>query len=157
MQDIILRKADISHIRDVFDLSNDPIVRENSLNPSFIEWGEHEKWFTSKIQDPESLFLIVTNQAGTFLGQVRFQAEDLENAVISISLVAAMRGLSFASLILEEACRIYKNENFRKKYVFAQINKSNIPSIKSFAKALFVYDSDFEYNNKMYILMKKTI
>ncbi|EPG76050.1 acetyltransferase (GNAT) domain protein [Leptospira fainei serovar Hurstbridge str. BUT 6] len=158
MEEFVLIKAKIDFIKEVYDLSNSREVRENSLNPSEIPWDVHVEWYNSKIKAaPENLFLIITDVNGEFLGQVRFQAANSEEAVISISLSKTARGRSLASKILEAACKLYAAENLEKRTILAQISKDNIPSIKSFSRAAFIYDSDFELDKKQYILMKKVI
>lgn len=158
MQNFVLIKANIDYIKEVYDLSNSREVRENSLNSAAIPWDVHVQWYNSKIKaSPENLFLIITNAAGEFLGQVRFQATSQEEAIISISLSEKARGRSLAAEILKAASQMYISENAKKRTILAQISKDNIPSLKSFSKAAFVYDSDFELNDKQYILMKKVI
>ena len=127
--------ATTSDIKNISDLSNDPIVRQNSLNPNFISWQDHIDWFTKKIKDKNTFFYVIKNKDNDFIGQIRF--EQITNSldyVVSISIKSDYRGKGLVSLILKNAQdKFKKNKNARK--IYAYIKKENFISVKTFLKA----------------------
>ena len=58
----------------LFNWVNDPEVRNASFNPNQIVWTEHQDWFYKKIQDPNSIQLILVSD-GQKVGQIRFDKD----------------------------------------------------------------------------------
>ena len=63
-----LSLADDSHMKNVFDLSNDPQVRAVSIHQEKIEWQQHVTWFKEKIINPDCKFFIIETLNGAFIG-----------------------------------------------------------------------------------------
>jgi len=63
-----IRKAEKKDMIDVFELSNDPIVRSNSISEKRIMFNEHKKWYMEKIFNNENLFLIAETLDKEFIG-----------------------------------------------------------------------------------------
>ena len=99
---IRLRPAESRDMRAVFELSNDPVVRANSIHKDQIPWEAHVVWFNRAIDDPETVFLVAETDAGDFVGQIRFSRRG-GNWVTSISVVPWFRGRGMAKQILENA------------------------------------------------------
>jgi UDP-2,4-diacetamido-2,4,6-trideoxy-beta-L-altropyranose hydrolase len=119
----------------VYQWSNEYLVRINSFNSSPIKFNSHKKWFDSKIDNVNVLFLLalVNNNSA---GVVRYEIED-RKAVVGIMVSEKYRGQKLASEFLRESSKLYF-----KKYdlpIFAYIKKENIASIKSFEKANYIY------------------
>ena len=55
----------------VFNLSNDPVVRENSFNTAPILYENHVKWYNKVINDSNILFYLIYDD-DHFVGQLRF-------------------------------------------------------------------------------------
>ncbi len=125
------RYASKEDIKKIFDLSNDPDVREKSENKNLITWEEHVSWFNQRIENKKFPFFIVENEQNQFIGQVRFEPKGSET-VISISLTKEFRSQGFGTQIIKESIKKAGYTN-----VIAYINTSNIPSVKSFEKAGF--------------------
>ena len=132
---ITCRKATEQDLIQVYDWSNDKLVRENSYHSEPIELINHTNWFLKKIKDSKTLFLIVeinNNPAGV----VRFDITDI-NSVVGIIVSREYRGQKLSSKFLEEGAKMYfKVHN---KPVYAYIKKKNIASIKSFENAKYTY------------------
>lgn len=88
----------------VYDLSNDPLVRRNSINRDSISIETHEKWFFERLADEDTLFYVVEAEDGRFAGQVRFQKND-DVWVVSISIAQEFRGRHLAAAFLFEAMK----------------------------------------------------
>ncbi|MCF6349951.1 MAG: UDP-2,4-diacetamido-2,4,6-trideoxy-beta-L-altropyranose hydrolase [Flavobacteriaceae bacterium] len=128
-------KANKSHLIQVFNWSNDNLVRKNSYQSQPILLENHSKWFNQKMKNENTLFLIaiINNNPG---GVVRFEIENT-NAVIGILIDPKYRGQRLAIPFLIETAKIYFKTY--KKPIFATIKNSNIASIKSFKSAGYHY------------------
>lgn len=126
--EIRLRRATINDMEAIFDLSNEEVVRQQSINSSPIQWADHQKWFSEKITDTSYEFYVVETLEGRFVGQVRIEQRD-EN-VISISISKEFRGKSLAAAILEKASSMSKFQP-----ITAYIKKDNQASLRSFEHA----------------------
>lgn len=133
-EQIIVRPARITDVRDVFELSNDPIVRKNSFLQEKILWEQHEPWFAQKLNDEKTIFYVIKSPQEDFIGYVRFDPEgDLEHR-ISIHLVDSFRGKGLGKKIIEQATSQAINNGLTKT-INAYIKEENVPSLKSFEKA----------------------
>ena len=150
---IIIKKASGKDIDDVYNLSNDSLIRQNSFNTDSIDYSNHVNWFDDKINNKNCLFLIA-RYYDKFLGQVRFDIEDTE-AVISISVDGDSRGKGIGLHLVKEAVRIL-GDCFRSvKKVKALVKDSNEASKKFFVKANFTISGDTIVNQskaKVYYL-----
>lgn len=136
-QEFIIRLATTEDVKNVFELSNDDIVRANSINQQKINWEEHVRWFAGRIKDINNPFYIVEDKNQNFIAQVRIDKKD-EN-VISVSLTKEFRGKNLSSKIIELCSKKSKcNE------IYAYIKKENPASQKAFEKAGFVFVSYVE-------------
>ena len=133
-----IRLANKNDINNVFELSNDDVVRKNSINTNKIEWSEHVNWFEKRIKDLKNPFYIIENNEREFIGQVRFDKKESE-VVISISISSNFRGKALSSRIIKECT---KKSLFKK--VTAYIKSENLPSVKAFINAGYKKVSESE-------------
>lgn len=131
-EEFSIRLVDKNDIKNVFELSNDKTVRQNSIHSEQIAWEDHVTWFLKRIEDQTNPFYIIEDKNNNFIGQVRFDTE--EEAIISISIAESFRGRHLAPAIIK-AC----SAKCGLKTVFAYIKKNNAPSIKAFEKAGYQY------------------
>lgn len=127
-----MRRAAQGDIRRVFELSNDPLVRSNSIHDREISWQEHQGWYANALLDPELRFYIFENGAGKQLaGQVRLaQKQDLWH--ISISICREFRGKGLGGHMLQAAMQDCGGKLFR-----AEILGDNTASIRMFKRLGF--------------------
>ncbi len=125
-ENLNIRPATLEDIKAVFELSNDVVVRENSIHKEPILWETHQAWFKKAIAG--NLFYIVENDFKDFVAQVRFNGKD-EN-IISISITKKYRGQGLAADIIKE-CSKKSNLNT----IYAYVKSENIASYKVFLKA----------------------
>ncbi len=129
-------RAKESDLMDIFNLSNDPIVRKNSCNQHTIRLEDHIKWFNDKIRDENCIFYIVRSCERDFIGQVRFDEIKQKSAVylLNISLSVGYRGKGLGYNILEQASNKLI-EGFKVKKIVAYVKTFNVASAKIFKKA----------------------
>lgn len=138
-----LRKATQSDSRFLFELRNDESVRCVSRNTSAITFAEHETWFGKKLQSPDS-FLLIAEERGTPIAQIRFDRTDAQSAEVSIAVSAAFRGKGYGTKIISEATRLFLTRHPDIREIRAYVNRGNEASLRSFAKADYRREKDAE-------------
>ena len=128
---IRIRPAGEGDVRPTFDLSNEPLVRTNSIHAEPISWDGHVAWFRKTLADPLVRFYVAETAEGEFAGQVRFRREN-GDWVVSISVAPGFRGRGVGRAILEEAMRHSGLRGFA-----ALIRDGNAASRKMFAACGF--------------------
>jgi UDP-2,4-diacetamido-2,4,6-trideoxy-beta-L-altropyranose hydrolase len=143
IQHMLLRKANPSDVDEIFNLSNDVAVRENSFNQEKILYSDHVAWFQKKINNPNSL-LLVANISNTFAGQIRYEITN-ECAIISISIDKKFRGIGLGEKLIKESKNNLIAQYPSVKFIIAQIRKENHASVNMFLKAGFNFYKEEEY------------
>lgn len=144
-----LRKAIATDSELVFKLSNDPVVRQQSINKNPIPWEKHLQWFNRRIDDNNYLFLLAFDKDDKFIGQIRFQIEDTL-ATVSISITKEFRGKGLSKKIIKVACSKLFNEH-NLKLIYAYILPDNHASINGFKSAGFTQVGEENINGEKYL------
>ncbi len=133
---ILLKAAEEKDCRPVWELSNDPLVREASFDSGLIPFSRHEKWFKKRLEDLDHDFYIAYSQnQKKMLGQVRFDIRNRE-ARISVSLGKEHRQKGFGARIISSGLeKVMERRKLRR--IFAEIKPGNQASINAFQKAGF--------------------
>ena len=129
-----LRRAETHDMRRVFELSNDPLVRANSIHSEPIVWETHVAWFNRAISDPDVVFFVAETETGEFVGQIRFNRRG-GDWVISISIDSAYRGCGLTKALLIDAMSHISPATF-----VAEIAASNVASMRLFTSVGFSED-----------------
>lgn len=111
--------------RTLFDLTNDPVVRNASFSTRPVSWDEHIAWLDVKLADPACRLWIVRSH-GLFLGTVR-----IDRGIISIALHERARGCRLAAPLIAQACRRHPG------HVTAHVKPENTASLAAFTEAGF--------------------
>ncbi len=141
-----------SDAKNIFDLSNDPLVRKNSINAEAIEWEGHLVWFDHKLADGDTLFYVLKSVHNDFMGYVRFDLDSAEAYIMTIHLIEAWRGKGLGKDIIQQATA-YALQRSGIKRVIAYIKEHNIASLKSFEKARYQNVEKKQINNNFYHVM----
>ena len=123
-------------IVDLYELANDPVVRNNSFSTTPIAWDEHQAWFSAVMTEPLQQLYCIRDMAGIFMGQLRFDSRCSGKAVISISIIEAARGYGIASQVIRRGVMQFF-EGGAEEIVEALVKKNNAVSLKSFERAGF--------------------
>ena len=150
-----IRVAELTDIRDVFNLSNSIDVRENSINTREIRWEDHVEWFSSKIVSEDCVYFIIRSHENKFIGQIRFDKtlEEKQTYIVSISLHKDFRGKGLGSKLLLD-CSNELLDNFDAKTIYAYINRVNQPSLKSFSRIGYSIVGNKIYNGLEFLKLK---
>ncbi len=143
---LTFRNATIADTNLYFDWANDPDVREQSYSSNPIDLESHGKWFKSKLEDSSCLMLVFQNEENLNIGQVRIQKENINEALIGISIAVEHRGKSYAKEMLKIASDYFldSNEDFK---LNAFIKMKNLSSKYAFEKAGFEFETEKNYEN----------
>jgi len=129
-----IRRAQKKDCLDIFALSNDPLVRENSFSSDEIKFDDHKKWFDAKLKSKDSC-IFVAEMSNILIGQIRYdQKEDM--AFISISIAAAFRGLGLGPEMIA-ATLMSAGRKLKVKKIRALVKESNPASMRTFINAGF--------------------
>ncbi|MGK9369151.1 GNAT family N-acetyltransferase [Melioribacter sp. Ez-97] len=144
-----LRKAVPEDSKIVYELSNDPSVRMQSINKNPIAWDEHTVWFDKKVNDNNYLFLLAFDREDNFIGQIRFEIENTA-AVVSISLTEKFRGKGLSKKIIKEGSRRLFNEYPNVVSITAYILPDNSASLRAFEAAGYKPAGEELINNELF-------
>lgn len=142
VEEFNIKLATIDNMKDIFDLSNDDLVRANSFNQDKIEWKQHQNWFKNKINDENCIFYVVKDINNKLIAQVRFDKNDIE-ADISISISPEFRGKGYGAKVLKStSMKIIQENNIQKINAYVKIE--NVASKNIFEKAGYILkETDF--------------
>ena len=150
-EEFVIRLATMDDMKKVFELSNDDVVRKNSINQEKIKWEDHIGWFENRIKRIDEPFYIVESLNKEFIAQVRFDKKD--EIVISISVCAKFRGKGLAAKIIKKCSEILRGDT-----IVAFVKEENVASQKAFLKAGYKFSSKegeylkYSYKNSVYII-----
>jgi UDP-2,4-diacetamido-2,4,6-trideoxy-beta-L-altropyranose hydrolase len=137
----------------IFNLSNDRLVRANSIQQESINWGNHLDWFSGKLLDDDCYFLVAFTTTDQFIGQIRFEIKGYY-AEINISIDKDFRGKDLAkSLIFNASYRCFHLKP-NVGHILAFIRPQNTPSIKAFSKAGYLPFQKEKINDEEYFVLK---
>jgi RimJ/RimL family protein N-acetyltransferase len=130
-----LRPVTMADARRIWVWSNDRETRRHSFCTAAIPWSDHLPWLERKLADPRCRFYIAETD-GRPIGQVRFDREDDDSAVISISIDPDHRGRGLGTAAIRAAiARLQQDAPVT--VVHALIKKTNPASLRAFHNAGF--------------------
>lgn len=149
--DYKISQAQESDMMEIFELANDPLVRQNSFNQNKIEIEGHKKWFSAALKNENCFFYIIRSD-GDLIGSVRFDLEKENQFIIGIQIAEKYRGKGLASKIISDAGTKLLEAKTGVK-IIAHIKKNNAGSLKAFLKSGYkiIEESQFyilEYENR---------
>ena len=143
--------AKIEDMKNVFDLSNDELVRQNSFNQEKINWDNHQAWFQNKINDENCIFYLIKDLTNKLIAQVRFDKSNQNEGEISISVSSGFRGKGYGVKSLKN-CSDKIVSNLMTRKIIAYVKPENIASRSIFEKSGYILMEEtqeklrYEYN-----------
>lgn len=128
-----LRPASETDMDVLFEWANEPLVRKNSFSSEKICYEEHRKWFEGLLEN-ENCRQYIYMYKGKETGQARITLNG-ENAEISYSICAKMRGQGHGSKLLQSVCRQIQQDFPEVRKLFGKVKTDNEASQKAFKKA----------------------
>ena len=133
---LTLRRAEPRDCRLIWEWANDPTVRAAAFSSEPITWESHQSWFAAKLASPTTALFLALDDAGTALGQIRFDWSDHGHAEIDVSVSALARRRGFGGALI----RAGVDEMFastKVETVHASVKEDNRASTRAFEKAGF--------------------
>lgn len=140
---LTLRKIQREDKNLIFEWANEEQTRFNSFNSNEIPYNNHSAWFDKKLIDKNACYYICEFN-GEPTGLVRFDIKE-DKLIIGITIDKRQRGKRLSSKFLSKACEIVTGQT--QLPIIAYIKKENFPSIKSFEKAGFIYNTNIKIND----------
>lgn len=128
----LLREGDCQLL---FSWANDPAVRRASFHSAPVLWSDHERWFSLKLRDPNSVIYIGETRSGEVVGQVRFHLDE-EQATLSVVVAPEFRGAGWGKELVAFSIRMLARARAIHR-VNAFVRPENLPSIRLFESAGF--------------------
>ncbi len=119
----------------LFSWANDPAVRRASFHSAPVLLSEHERWFSMKLRDPNSVIYIGETRSGEVVGQVRFHLDE-EQATLSVVVAPEFRGAGWGKELVAFSIRMLARTRAIHR-VNALVRPENLPSIRLFESAGF--------------------
>lgn len=138
-KNLLLRTAKYSDLLDIFKLSNDSIIRKNSLNTKKINIEEHIIWFKKQLNSGNIFLLGFLN--GKLVSQLRYEIVD-GLATLSVSVNEKFRGFGVGKVTLMRSFDYLKKRKPQVKKIRAFVKKDNITSQKYFENNGFIKISE---------------
>jgi len=122
------RYAEASDVDRYFKWANDALVRRNSLITEKIDFEDHVKWFTSKIENPDVYMYVFFDENNMPVGQVIIEKKAGWTSV-GQSVSAEHRGKKYSSEMLTKSTNDFLSK-FPKETFISVVKASNIASLK---------------------------
>jgi len=147
-----IRLATIDDMTFLFELRNEPAVRRNAFDGKLIEFDEHQRWFSNRLEDDSSLILIAALE-GKSIGQFRLDIDsEADAAEVDIAISPQYRGFEFGTQLLRLGCEFgFRNRKLSK--IQAHIKLDNKASLASFSKAGFSTSGEMVFKGQSCIEM----
>jgi spore coat polysaccharide biosynthesis predicted glycosyltransferase SpsG/RimJ/RimL family protein N-acetyltransferase len=132
--DYSIRRMALNDLETTFIWANDPLTRMFSFNKDHISEETHSKWFTQKITDPNSIFLMVEHLHRP-IGSIRFDVHE-GTAMISYLVAPGEHEKGHGKFIMKLGL-YYMSENahiMNCSEVHGYVMKGNIASVKTFER-----------------------
>jgi RimJ/RimL family protein N-acetyltransferase len=123
-------------MRLLWEWANDASVRATAFHPEPIPWERHVQWFTARRGDSGCRMHIITDEAGSPLGQLRIDVHG-ESAEVHLSVAAPHRGQGIGAAALREACALMSTLA-PAAIVVARVRPENAASLRAFEKVGFI-------------------
>jgi UDP-2,4-diacetamido-2,4,6-trideoxy-beta-L-altropyranose hydrolase len=135
--DLVLRPATAGDAALLFGWANDAATRAASFRPEPIPWPTHVEWLDRRLAADDCLLLVGEHgEGGEAIGQVRFDRESQDVAVISVSVAPSARGAGYAPALIDAGTRA-AFARWPIDAIRAEIRSANVASLASFADAGF--------------------
>lgn len=143
-----LRECIAEDIDIIYNMSNDPEVRENSFNTRKITYKEHCKWFEESLINKNRVLYIVEKDK-IVIGQMRLDKQE-NKATISYSIKKDNRKKGYAKELLS----LIKREAIVNKIEIVEglVKKDNVASQKAFISSGFTESEEDSYYKYTYEL-----
>jgi UDP-2,4-diacetamido-2,4,6-trideoxy-beta-L-altropyranose hydrolase len=133
-EELAVRRASHEDCQLYWYWANDPIVRDNAFSKELIGWDMHQRWFTNKLADDESILLLIESEKIP-VGQVRFDYSG-SFYIVDYSIAKQFRGFGLGKVMLTKAIDLLRQEpSF---ILIGDVKEDNLASKKIFEQLGFI-------------------
>ncbi len=136
LPDLSLREISVDDAKLVFSWRNDPEIVSLGTTNKTVDWEDHIKWITNSINNSNRRIYLIQLD-GVLAGQIRFDRQENNSAVISVYLTREFRGKGFGNKAISLGSDLIFKDWNNLNQIIAHIRSDNIGSIQSFEKAGF--------------------
>lgn len=155
-EELLLPRAALpTDIEQYFSWVNEEGVRQNSISTNLIPWEGHQKWFMSRLHDPNCELYVFT-QGHRPIGQIRFDIDDL-NATIDYSVDIKYRGKGYGSRVVKLGESLLRSRRPEVTNIVARVKISNLPSKRVFERLGYIEVPDNDNQNSELISFNKLL
>lgn len=147
-----LRTAGPQDLMAIYQLSNSPEVRRNSITQDEIPLDSHKAWYVKSLANDNLLFYILETEKGEFAGQIRLEL-DPKGWLISISIVKNFCGQGLGHWAIAKASSMA--QAVCDHPILAYIQISNSASTRAFEKAGFLTVGQEVLGKETYFRLEK--
>lgn len=148
-----IRKAKKSDLQNYLELSKEENLIEHLIMPELFPRKDYLAWFDKVLKSKEAILLAIINKSGDFIGQVYFKIEQ-NTASIIIGIKEDYRGMDLAAPIINESSKFLFSKIDQIESIIAYIEEVNIPSLKAFEQAGFLYYKNEMINDTKYFIYR---
>lgn len=128
----LVRKANMSDAKAVWEIRNSLSAREQSLHQSAISLAGHLAWFEKHYSSSTKDMCFVLEHEGIAAGYCRFDEEHQGTFVVSIAIADEYQGRGLGNYLLHYGLKAFPHKGG--KEILATIKKSNTVSLVLFQK-----------------------
>lgn len=132
--ELVVRPATLNDCRQVYEWRNHPYVRQCSLQPTPIEWDEHERWFKGSLEREDRRLLIGWHDDRA-VGVVRFDVLGSDVAEVSIYLDPAQVHKGYGAELLQAGERWFIRQDPQRHRIVARVLPGNKASHRMFERS----------------------
>lgn len=141
---LTVRPAQLPDSEGIYQIANHPKIRLLSFKTESFTYEEHQRWFTSALDNP-TLLILVGMRETELVGYLRFKKEK-SNATLSVALHPDQIARGLGTALLEESLRLLKKKWPETKAVKAIVKENNLRSQKFFEKNGFLEKETYMYH-----------
>ena len=151
-EELIVKKMETSDIETLYKRINLSYVEKYCKDEASVQWEAHKKWYSFILNSPYYRMYILTNEKKEFLGNIKFEIEELK-VVLNIFIDPEARKNKLSYFFIEESIKMLKEE-IEIEILEAYILEENDISLHLFEKIGFSFLKNEDYNgitHRLYI------
>ncbi|AWG23039.1 hypothetical protein FFWV33_16660 [Flavobacterium faecale] len=139
---LTLRLASLEDENITYDWASNKIVRQYAIQKEEIYFEDHKNWFSNKITAADCIYFIAEVN-NTPIGSIRFDINNIKEALLSFLLDPQFHGKGYGKIILEKGIEeVLKLKELYK--IIGVVSIENIPSLKTFKSLEFQQVSEID-------------
>lgn len=140
----------------LWEWSNDDAVRSMAFDSSIVSWEDHQAWIAGRLQDHQSLMMILEKPDGVPVGQVRFDVVE-RGLEIDFSVSGSFRGQGYGIVLLEGGFSLAQGYWPASTRVLARVLAANVRSLAVCRRIGFSATEYGNWDGKPYVQMERLL